>query len=521
MENMNTFKRKALFTAVVAGLGVAGAGTAEAVYLNPNRAGQVLVYPYYTVQSAGGNSWNTYLSVVNTTTSAKAVKVRILEGKTSAEVLDFNLFLSPNDVWTAAIVPSGTGANDPGMILTADTSCTRPAIDPAGVLFRNFQYDTPGATADSRPGRGLERTREGYVEMIEMGRLTGTSAAFVTHTAAGVPANCAAVADAPFDPVGNATITPPTGGLIGTGTLINVNSGLDATYKADALEAWSDIVQYTDSGVVTPNLANANPPISVVVRSGDLDPVTGASTQITAYRSEFAGGAVASAGAQAVASVFMHNAVLNEYVLDTATGSLTDWVVTQPLKNQFVTTTVTETPYTALATTAGACEVIGFTYFDREERTATASGSDFSPLPPGAAANTMCWESTILAIRNGAAHTTVDTTVSPVLASRNITNVAVTGTFQNGWGRLSFTGTNAATVGLTSLVSEIVNLGTDVGTLGGGVTVTAAPATFFGLPVTGFMVRSFSNATLTCGTAACQGNYGGLFQHSYATTITP
>jgi hypothetical protein len=73
---MNTFKRKALFTAVLAGLGAAG--TAEAVYLNPNGTGQVLVYPYYTVQSSGGASWNTYLSVVNTTTRAKAVKVRVL-----------------------------------------------------------------------------------------------------------------------------------------------------------------------------------------------------------------------------------------------------------------------------------------------------------------------------------------------------------------------------------------------------------------------------------------------------------
>ena len=71
---MNTFKRKALFTAVLAGLGVAG--TAEAVYLNPNGTGQVLVYPYYTVQSAGGNAWNTYLSVVNTTSRAKAARQR-------------------------------------------------------------------------------------------------------------------------------------------------------------------------------------------------------------------------------------------------------------------------------------------------------------------------------------------------------------------------------------------------------------------------------------------------------------
>src|SRR5688572_11916427 len=358
MENMNTFKRKALFTAVVAGLGVAG--TAEAVYLNPNRMGQVLVYPYYTVQSAGGNAYNTYLSVVNTTTRVKAVKVRILEGKTSAEVLDFNLFLSPNDVWTAAIVPSGTGATAPGMLITADASCTRPTIPAGGAIFRNFQYDTPGVTADSMPGRGLERTREGYVEMIEMGVLSGTSATAVTHNSAGIPNNCNVVnGAAPFDPVASGQVTAPQGGLMGTGTLINVNSGLDATYKADALDGWSDIQQYTDSGFVTPSLANATPPVSIVIRSGDVDLVTGASTLITAYRSEFAGTVNVSAGAQAVASVVMHNAVLNEYVLDSATGSLTDWVVTQPVKNQFVLTAVTETPYTAPATSAGACELIG------------------------------------------------------------------------------------------------------------------------------------------------------------------
>src|SRR5436853_7046992 len=133
---MNTFKRKALFTAVLAGLGAAG--TAEAVYLNPNGTGQVLVYPYYTVQSAGGNAWNTYLSVVNTTSRAKAVKVRVLEGKTSAEVLDFNLYLSANDVWTAGIIPSTNGVG--GAIVTGDNSCVAPASLATAQDFRNYQY---------------------------------------------------------------------------------------------------------------------------------------------------------------------------------------------------------------------------------------------------------------------------------------------------------------------------------------------------------------------------------------------
>ena len=63
---MNTFKRKALFSAVLGTLGVAG--SAQAIYHDPNGTGQALVYPYYTVQSASGNAFNTYISVVNTTT---------------------------------------------------------------------------------------------------------------------------------------------------------------------------------------------------------------------------------------------------------------------------------------------------------------------------------------------------------------------------------------------------------------------------------------------------------------------
>ena len=72
---MNTFKRKALSCAVLGGLG-AIAGSAHAVYQDPNGLGQALIYPYYTVQQSQGNPFNTYLSIVNTTTRGKALKVR-------------------------------------------------------------------------------------------------------------------------------------------------------------------------------------------------------------------------------------------------------------------------------------------------------------------------------------------------------------------------------------------------------------------------------------------------------------
>src|SRR5258706_1203808 len=351
---MNTFKRNALFTVVVAGLGAAG--TAEAVYLSPNNMGQVLVYPYYTTNTLAGASFNTYISVVNTTSRAKAVKVRVLEGKTSAEVLDFNLFLSPNDVWVAAIGPiDPTSASAGAILVTQDVSCTNPPIPAGGVPFRQFQYATGDAAL---PGTGLDRTREGYIEILEMGPLSGTWATAVTHGAAGTSANCAVVQTTAATPP---SIGTPGGGLTGTGTLINVNSGLDAGYKADALDAWSNVSRYSPPDSITPNLASAFPASSLVMSTGALDAATGFSSSIvTIYRTDFGLVAVSgvTAGARAVASVYMHTAVINEYILDTNTLSNTDWVITQPLKNLFVSSTTAATPYSNVLTASGACELV-------------------------------------------------------------------------------------------------------------------------------------------------------------------
>jgi len=518
-QDMNTFKRKALFTAVVAGLGAAG--TAEAVYLSPNNMGQVLVYPYYTTQAIGGTAFNTFISVVNTTTRAKAVKVRVLEGKTSAEVLDFNLFLSANDVWVAAIVPIDAASNAAGarLLVPADErSCTNPAIPAGGVDFRQFQYATGDA---SLPGTGLDRTREGYIEILEMGPLSGTWSTAVTHNSAGIPNNCGVVQVTTAPPsMGN-----PSGGLTGTGTLINVNSGLDAGYKADALDAWSNVSRFSPPDSITPNLASAAPASSLVFSTGSIDPATGSSSIITIYRTDF--GLLASSGvttgARAVASVYMHSAVINEYILDTNTLSNTDWVITQPLKNLFVTSTTAATPYSNVLTASGACELVGFSFFNRDERGAAAGGTDFSPIPPGAAANTLCWESNVLSIRNpGAAHTTSPTTQSLVLGSFNLTNVNVTSGFQNGWATLSFVGAGASGTGMFGALatSDRAVVNNTLAVTDFAITANVA-VTFFGLPVTGFMVRTFRNNTpLPCAagsTATCANAYSSLFQHSYRT----
>src|SRR4029079_5684450 len=183
---MNTFTKKSLHVAL-AGLGtLVLAGAANAVMVNPNGLGQVLIYPYYTVRSpagAGVATYNTLLSVVNTTASTQAVKVRFREGEASAEVLDFNVLLSPHDVWTAAVEPGPAGAG--AMIETADRSCTIPSFTPnVPVLFRTGAYE-----GDAVKDNSLNRLTEGYFEIFEMGTYLDTSVIGINskHNGKGVP----------------------------------------------------------------------------------------------------------------------------------------------------------------------------------------------------------------------------------------------------------------------------------------------------------------------------------------------
>lgn len=497
---MNTFKRKALASAVLGTLGVAG--SAHAIYQDPNNLGQALIYPYYTVNSTAGNSWNTYISVTNTTTDVKVVKVRFREGKASTEALDFNLYLSPNDMWTGAVVPATSDAASPAHLVTNDVSCTNPPIPLGGVDFRNFAYT--GTFADPLPAT-LDRTREGYVEMFEMGVLPqpGTLASAAIHSATtGLP-SCVGLTGPNLIGTVGASLVAPSGGLFGTGTLINVNSGRDTMYNANAFGAYLAGPFYTEAGSLLPNFTQTAPAIAIVV------------TPPRVYVATFLTVNIAGAGARAASATMMHSDVINEYILDSTTRSNTDWVMTFPTKNLFVSATTVTAPFSNLLTSSGACETIGLTFFNREERSAGASGVDFSPTPPGAAANSLCWESTVLSFRNGSTSSPSSPAVpSLVLGSQNVTSVGVSSTFQNGWADVFFAGANAASPGLTS------DLGSTARNVATGVLATG-PVTFSGLPVVGFMIRTFDNGNLTCGTATCQGSYGGSAGHAFRNIISP
>lgn len=499
---MNAFKKKSLYLAVAAGLGAVGmAGTASAVNVNSNGLGQVLIYPYYTVR----NNTDTYLSVVNTTNSVKAVKVRFTEGRDSREVLDFNLYLSPNDMWTGAVTRNSLGN---AKLITADKSCTAPAIPAAGVDFVNYAYS--GAviegivTTNGRDGvagsDSLDRTREGYFEIIEMGVVTNASIITAVTHVNGVPANCAAVQTAAMTSLpgmnsqgGAFALIAPTGGLAGTATLINVAAGTDAGYDPVALASFSDANIWDVPGSVKPDLKQASPATSVVFKNGG----TIASTWTAGT-------------ADAVSSVLMHDNLINEFVLDTATLSATDWVVTMPTKRYYVpvndgvanstdaspttglppfTTafwiSAVDTTKTPVAMTGGACEPVSLQYFDREEGPTSTPGTvQFSPLPSTVTVgNALCWETTVVTFNNG-----------NLLGSGNSVNVPIASPTQNGWMKATFNATGQT-------MSSVAG---------------AAPSnTFVGLPVVGFMVQDFVNGNV----GGVLSNYSGNFVHKTTTLI--
>ena len=115
-------KKKALSLAVSAAAAVTMTSAHAAIYVNERGTGEALIYPYFSAEN--GNATN--VNLVNTTGAHKAVKVRILEGENSQEVLDFNLYLSPEDHFSFAISADEDGG---GRLNTGDNSCTVPKIE--------------------------------------------------------------------------------------------------------------------------------------------------------------------------------------------------------------------------------------------------------------------------------------------------------------------------------------------------------------------------------------------------------
>lgn len=97
--------KKSILSVVAAAAVTTSAFAGSNVNLSMTGKGDYLNYPAYYATTDG---WATNIRVVNTnTTNAVVAKVVVREYKTSKELLDFPIYLSPGDVWTADLTNSG------------------------------------------------------------------------------------------------------------------------------------------------------------------------------------------------------------------------------------------------------------------------------------------------------------------------------------------------------------------------------------------------------------------------------
>lgn len=497
-------------TAAVAGGALMGlSAPAQAVNVAADGLGEVLVFPYYSTR----NGWATYFNLTNTSDRTVIAKVRWREGYNSRDVRDFNIILSPYDVWTAATVNTENGA---GMV-TKDNSCTFPELPSrgdglTGIDFTNTAYTLVNSEDNRDYGpEDLNRTREGYFEVITMASIpqdtTLVNALTIANNAkhnlvggnAAVPQNCDVVRSMLRDPLVNATrtqIEDPKNVLKGRAVLINGESGIAAGYDPLTLANFYQPVGpgnnlYRDPDDARPNLSDAVPPESVVI-----DDNTASATTLGPF----------PYGADAVSALIQRTAVINDYNIKT--DSATDFVLTFPTKNFYVdkafaaTATFASIPSTGVAplypfdtqvngerfsgTQDGkSCFDVNVSIWDREEFDTPPDQVDdsFSPREPGqtTAQNRMCYEANILSFG------TSDLFASDLRKSLFEADPSQLPA-ESGWARMTF-GTDGAALPVIGMRVETRNRGDATinfgfandhayvpGIFAGGATTIARPA---------------------------------------------
>jgi hypothetical protein len=325
-----------------------------------------------------------------------------------------------------------------------------------------------------------------------------TPAAYATHDATGVPANCAALVDAwTSGKVGGgqwltsaaAEITQPSGGLYGLSNILNNSDaaayGVEAAAIADFWASNTAGTAHSDPGNLLPSLASGD--------AASLVPNAG-----TFYALGFAAGREIDA----VSSLFMAEDIANDVMTNADLSGETDWVVTFPTRRYYVNGTApADAPFTDMyegvtikdasgnITTQGApnssCEAVVVTPYDREESASvTPPGQPiFSPAPaPGTptALPSLCYETNTIAV-NGVSAVNATVSTDTVLAAA----ISLANANGEGWQVIGFNETaNPHKMGVDSV---------------GG---SSSTGTLDGLPVMGFAAFEYTNATSNFGFVA-------------------
>ncbi len=460
--------------------------SANLMHVATSGVGQVLLFPYYTTR----NDTVSLLSLVNTSVAAKAVRINVREARGGFIVARLNVYLSTKDVWTAAIIPDGDGAK----LVTNDVSCTAPLVG-AGLAFDNASY---AGVASALPVlaealRSRDRTREGYIEVIEMAAIpnaTQTGRA-VTHVAGRAPCTSSAgrVTDATYEPP-TADLKPATGQLMGTLSFVNVAQGMLASTAPTVIENfWR-----TDAAAAAPRVWATTSTAPDLTTGGNrfvnlprYNADTGVASE-SQYVAEFA------SSIDAVSALLTAKKVSTEYAFTTDDVIESSSLFTLATKPYYVFGTPM-TPFQNAwdATAAQACDDVAKESFDREAVDSHVL-QDFSASPPDISRK-MCFVVNAL-LHGGNAGILTSVLGIGYQAVQNGGREVFNPGKEGGWLELSFPAPQAK---LTAVSASVVERKADV------LTLTPVSLTVQGLPVIGFTMTQSAYKT-----GSPQQNFGDI-----------
>lgn len=371
--------------AVAAGPTVANvaidATAATSLNVSADGIGHILMVPYFSTNN--GNA--TLLSLVNTdTVRGKAVKVRFRSAANSDDIFDFQIYMSPGDVWTANV---SQGADGKSVMNTADKSCTLPFS-----VNQSFITDRLPAAADTATKAAW--TREGYVEIFNMADIVDDTSVTtdlytaVKHVNGVAPCSSAGFnwtklqSDVttgganPWDLSSNGiNFRAPTTGLTGSWTIINV-AGASVAWSGNMTAIRADLTGAASTGriVFSPQMASTAATPDNFTSDPLLRTTTAPASETAAVRGD-THGAVGAAGtavltalnfdlpdlstpylttgaldvvplgaiagvvtthpvaqANMVSGALGVTSVVNEYLTDTAITAATDWTFSMPTR---------------------------------------------------------------------------------------------------------------------------------------------------------------------------------------------
>lgn len=411
------------FKPLALAVGVAGLSTAANLSAQPFTGyyptlGDAAFVPYYTVQEG----WVTGVHIINASAYTQVIKVRLRRAEDSLDILDFNLILSPEDVWTGTL----SGDESEMRFVTEDDSCTAPELLDNG----------DGKTYAPVFGERIAGAQEGYIEVIGMGQADPdqpiSRAALHVN---GKPVNCNNVRSNFFaDAITNFDETAGSNGdslYMDTEDVLKVsyfirdsNTGIEFGNDAVHLQLFGFEPMMSHQQYGLENYA-AEPVNSLF--GWDFPDVRGGTSLNTDRDSidwvRFQLGA---------------NNVINDWSYNPATGAAADWVVTFPGQYAMVDF------YQFEAWQAGDEDaednwdyreipvVAAFEVYDREEGSAVPGGLNFSPSPAPDAAllsnevNVITWGG--LDVLRSVFTTPVDPAEAGILSPVGWASLTVTGT---------------------------------------------------------------------------------------------